>query len=154
MVQATREFIRRFSIMPWKVSRPWQRKSRKAAAAIDFDSSYCLPPAFDVGTFLAQYQNQLFPHPGVLQKASEEIILNTYLDHAERISEDFLRQVELFRARTNLCIASYLIYPGLGHTENLWRVLVEAEKAMAQFTGWENQGGQASGQARNLDLAA
>jgi 3',5'-nucleoside bisphosphate phosphatase len=123
-------------------------------AAIDFDSSYCLPPAFDVGTFLAQYQNQLFPHPGVLQKASEEIFLNTYLDHAERISEDFLRQVELFRARTNLCIASYLIYLGLGHTENLWRVLVEAEKAMAQFTGWENQGGQASGQARNLDLAA
>ena len=123
-------------------------------AAIDFDSSYCLPQAFDVGTFLAQYQNQLFPHPDVLQKVPEEIFLNTYLDHAERISEDFLQQVELFRVRTNLCIASYLIYLGLGHTENLWRVLVEAEKAMAQFTGWENQRRQASGQARNLDLAA
>jgi hypothetical protein len=93
-------------------------------------------------------------YPGVLQKASEEIYLNTYLDYADTIREDFLRPVELFRARTNLCIASYLISLGLGHTENLWRVLVEAEKAMAQFMGWENRGGQVSGQARNLDLAA
>ena len=32
------------------------------AAVIDFDSSMCMPPAFDVGTFLAQYRNQLLSY--------------------------------------------------------------------------------------------
>ncbi len=33
------------------------------AAAIDFESSLCLPPAFDVGCFLAQFQIQLSRAP-------------------------------------------------------------------------------------------
>ena len=45
----------------------------------------------------------------------------------------FGRQVELFRARTNLSIAAYLVKLGLGDSEDLWRVLVEAEKAVCNL---------------------
>jgi predicted metal-dependent phosphoesterase TrpH/aminoglycoside/choline kinase family phosphotransferase len=100
-------------------------------AAIDFDSSACLPPAFDVGTFLAQFRNQLFAYPHILREVPEEVFLNAYLAMSTVAGPDFLRQVELFRARTNLGIAAFLIKLGLGDSENLWRVLVEAERAMA-----------------------
>jgi hypothetical protein len=42
----------------------------------------------------------------------------------------FYRQVEIFRARTNLSIAAYLIKVGMGDSSNLWRVLVEAEQSL------------------------
>ena len=99
-------------------------------AAIDFDSSSCLPPAFDVGTFLAQFRNQLFAYPHILREVPEEVFLNAYLDASTVAGPDFLRQVELFRARTDLGIAAFLIKLGLGDSDNLWRVLVEAERAM------------------------
>jgi len=102
-------------------------------AAIDFDSSLRLPPAFDVGTFLAQFRNQLFTYPHILSEVPEEVFFNAYLSVSTVAGPDFLRQVELFRARTNLGIAAFLIKLGLGDSENLWRVLVEAESAMAQF---------------------
>jgi thiamine kinase-like enzyme/predicted metal-dependent phosphoesterase TrpH len=102
-------------------------------AAIDFNSSYCLPPAFDVGTFLAQFRNQLFPYPEILQAVPEGVFLDAYLSLAADKNGDFLRQVELFRARTDLSIAAFLIKLGLGESENLWRVLVEAEEALMQF---------------------
>jgi hypothetical protein len=102
-------------------------------AAIDFNSSDCLPPAFDVGTFLAQFRNQLFPYPEILQAIPEEVFLDAYLAAAKDKNGDFLRQVELFQARADLSIASFLIKLGLGESENLWRVLVEAEKALTQF---------------------
>ena len=101
-------------------------------AAIDFDSSLCLPPAFDVGTFLAQFRNQFIDYPRILAETGEEIFLNAYLDAAEDAGGDFPGQVELFRARTDLSIASYLVKLGLGDSENLWRVIVEAERAMSQ----------------------
>lgn len=99
-------------------------------AAIDFESSLCLPPAFDVGCFLAQFHNQLFPHGDILRDIPEEVFLDSYREASERLDDDFTIQVELFRARTNLSIAAYLIKLGLGDSENLWRVLVEAERAL------------------------
>lgn len=110
-------------------------------AAIDFDSSYCLPPAFDLGTFLAQFRNQLFNYPLILQNVPEELFLNAYFEVAEEANGNFLPQVDLFRARTNLGIASFLIKVGLGKSENLWRVLVEAEKSMAQLAAWLQSSG-------------
>jgi len=41
--------------------------------------------------------------------------------------------VELFRARANLSIASFLIRVGMGDSEDLWRVLVEAEQSLSQI---------------------
>ena len=102
-------------------------------AAIDFNSSFCLPPAFDVGTFLAQFRNQLLDYPEILQEIPEEVFLDAYMSAVKETGKGFLTEVELFRARTDLSIASFLIKVGLGESENLWRVLVEAETAMAQF---------------------
>ncbi len=99
-------------------------------AVIDFDSSYCLPPAFDVGTFLAQYRNQLFHREQVRQKAPEKIFLDTYLAFTGWNNRSFLSEVELFKARTCLSIASYLIKVGMGDSEDLWRVLVDGEQAL------------------------
>jgi hypothetical protein len=110
-------------------------RATRFIAAIDFESSLCLPPAFDVGTFLAQFRNQFFAHPEVLSRYSEELFLEGYLNAAEEPGENFHRLVELFRARTNLGIAAYLIKLGLGDSGNLWRVLVEAERAVLSATG-------------------
>jgi len=100
---------------------------------IDFDRSSCLPRAFDVGYFLAQFRNQLFDHPDVLRDTPEDVFLEAYLSIARQAGADFLNQVELFRARGDLGIASFLVQIGLGASENLWRVLVEAERALTRF---------------------
>jgi len=100
-------------------------------SAIDFENAQVCPRAFDVGTFLAQFRNQLFDAPGVLGRYREETFLDAYQRSAGDVPPDFLRQVELFRARTHLSIASYLIKVGMGTHPALWRVLVEAEKSLA-----------------------
>jgi 3',5'-nucleoside bisphosphate phosphatase len=102
-------------------------------AAIDFGSAYTMPPAFDVGTFLAQFNNQLYGRKEVYAKVDENVFLQKYLNEARQVDEDFLRQVEIFRARTSLSISYYLIKLKLGESENLWRVLVEAEHHLARF---------------------
>ncbi len=103
-------------------------------AAIDFESSLMLPPAFDVGCFLAQFRNQLFGHPEILAALPDELFLQAYEDETgSPLNDEFHRQLELFRARTNLSIAAYLIKVGLGESEELWRVLVEAERALTNL---------------------
>ncbi|WP_429886144.1 phosphotransferase [Geoalkalibacter halelectricus] len=99
-------------------------------AAIDFDSSLCMPQAFDLGTFVAQYRNQLYSHPQVRKKAPLEVFLDTYRGHAGT-QADFSNQVRLFQARTNLSIAAYLFKVRLGDSEDLHRVLVETEQCLA-----------------------
>ncbi len=111
----------------------YNRRDTLYTAVIDFDSSRCLPPAFDVGTFLAQFRNQFFSYPSILAKVPDDVFLNAYLQKSTVAGRDFLREVELFRARTNLNIAAYLIRLGLGDSENLWRVIVEAERAMIHY---------------------
>lgn len=99
-------------------------------AAIDFESSLRLPPAFDVGCFLAQFRNQFFPHGEILRDISPEEFLDAYREASGELDDDFQRQVDLFRARANMSIAAYLIKLGLGESEDLWRVLVEAEQSL------------------------
>lgn len=99
-------------------------------AAFDFASSYTMPPAYDVGTFLAQYRNQFFREPQVQEKVSPDIFLQTYLQESLVAGEEFHSGVELFKARTSLSICSFLIKVGLGDSENLWRVLLEGEKSL------------------------
>ncbi len=99
-------------------------------AAIDFDGSHVMLPSFDVGTFMAQFRNQFFHHAEVSRKVSEDLFLQSYLEAAEDRPVDFLSQVDLYKARTNMSIAYYLIKVGLGDSENLWRVLVEADQAL------------------------
>jgi len=106
-------------------------RSTLFVAAIDFESSLTAPPAFDVGCFLAQFRNQLFSHPHILSRLPDEIFLQAYEDEAGGLAPGFHRQVELFRARTNLSIAAYLIKVGMGESADLWRVLLEAEKSLS-----------------------
>ncbi|MBZ0155521.1 MAG: phosphotransferase [Alphaproteobacteria bacterium] len=109
-------------------------------AAIDFGSSYTLPPAFDIGTFLAQFRNQFHNERQVLSKVSEDVFLQAYLIEACNLDNDFLPQVEFFIARTSLSISYYLIKVGLGTSENIWRVLIEAGHSLARLAvhmkGW------------------
>ena len=65
--------------------------------AIDFGSSYQLPRAFDVGTFLAQYVNMFFRERQVQMHAPSDIFLRTYLDQTRDLEEDFLAQVSLYK---------------------------------------------------------
>jgi 3',5'-nucleoside bisphosphate phosphatase len=108
--------------------------SSRFVAAIDFGSSYTMPPAFDVGTFLAQFRNQFYGRKEVLAKVTEAVFLRKYLNEANQLDSDFLRQVEVFKARTSLSISYYLIKLKLGESENLWRVLVEAEHHLARLS--------------------
>ena len=108
--------------------------SSRFVAAIDFGSSYTMPPAFDVGTFLAQFRNQFYGMQEVHNKVSETVFLQKYLNEAKQLDHDFLRQVGVFRARTSLSIGYYLIKLELGGSENLWRVLVEAEHHLARLS--------------------
>lgn len=106
-------------------------RSTLFVAAIDFESSYLMPPAFDVGTFLAQYRNQLFPFAKILRDLPESFFFEAYQRESRELPADFGYQVSTFRARTNLSIAAYLIKLGRGDSEDLWRVLVEAEEALS-----------------------
>jgi thiamine kinase-like enzyme len=102
-------------------------------AAVDFEKSMVQPPALDVGYFLAQFRNQFYEHPEILRSYPERVFIDAYLENVDTRGADFLRKVHLFRARTHLSIASYLIGVGLGQTEKLWRVLVEAEHELAMY---------------------
>jgi len=109
--------------------------STRFVAAIDFGGgSYPMPPALDVGAFRAQLRNQFYDNRVVLENVSEDVFLRKYLAVASNPDDDFLRQVEVFMARASLSISYYLMKVGLGHSENLWRVLVEAEHHLARFS--------------------
>lgn len=101
-------------------------------AAIDFVNSASFPPSFDVGIFLAQFRNQLLDYPDILEEVPESVFVDAYAT-SFRVYEGFFKEVELFRARTDVSIMSYLISVGLGDSENLWRVLVEAERSLALY---------------------
>lgn len=103
-------------------------------AAIDLQSSYQLPRAFDVGTFLAQYVNMFFTQPHVQEHAPSDVFLQTYLQHADLPEDDFMEQVALFKARTSLSILYYLARVGMGPSPNFWRVMVEAERDLASIS--------------------
>lgn len=101
---------------------------------IDFDSSYLLPQAFDVGTFLAQYDNMFYKHRHIFDKASPDIFLETYENEIHQLPDTFRRQVRLFQTRTYLSILYYLAKVDMGESENFWTMLLYAEKSLASVT--------------------
>jgi hypothetical protein len=107
-----------------------ERASSWYLAAIDFAGSAVMPPALDVGCFLAQFSNQFHGFPGIRSNYPDELFLDAYTEAAGGVTDGFGRQVELFRARTNLSIAAYLIKVGLGESENLWRIILESEQML------------------------
>ncbi len=101
---------------------------------IDFASSYLLPQAFDVGTFLAQYDNMFYHHRHIFEKAPPELFLEVYEKEASPLPDTFRQQVPLFRTRTYLSILYYLAKVNMGDSENFWTMLLHAEKALASIS--------------------
>lgn len=99
-------------------------------AVIDFDSSYMLPRAFDVGTFLAQYTNMFFSLKEIQNYAPADVFLDTYLKTVNEPEADFVKQVNLYKARASLSILYYLAKVNLGDSENFFRIMIEAEKSL------------------------
>jgi hypothetical protein len=106
-------------------------RATQFVSAIDFESSYTAPRAFDVGCFLAQCENQLSQIPGLLVNRPGEIFLNAYRDASGNLPSDFASQVNAYRARADLSIASYLISVGKGDSDDLKRVMRDAGEALA-----------------------
>jgi predicted metal-dependent phosphoesterase TrpH len=106
-------------------------EGNECVTVIDFGSSYQLPRAFDVGTFLAQYVNMFFREREVQRHAPADLFLRAYLERAGPVEEDFLAQVNLYKARTCLSILYYLAKIQMGDSEQFWRILVEAERSLA-----------------------
>ncbi len=104
---------------------------------IDFDSSYVAPQAFDVGTFLAQYDNMFYNNRQIRRKAPPQLFLDTYLSEVEELPQDFRQQVQLFRARAYLSILYYLAKVDLGESENFWTILLDAEKILASISHFQ-----------------
>lgn len=100
-------------------------------AAIDFDSSYLLPRAFDVGSFLAQYDNMFFNNREIQLSIPSGIFLERYLENADSPEDDFIDQVHLFKARASLSILYYLAKVNLGESENFFRIMVGAERDLS-----------------------
>jgi hypothetical protein len=107
-----------------------ERASSWYLAAIDFEGSAVMPPAFDVGCFLAQFSNQLHGFTEIRSAYPDDLFLDAYTEAVGGLPDGFVRQVELFRARINLSIAAYLIKVGLGESDNLWRILLEIEQTL------------------------
>jgi 3',5'-nucleoside bisphosphate phosphatase len=108
------------------------------AAAVDFQSSYQLPHAYDAGTFLAQYENQLRSYPYILEHAPPGMFLSAYAAASGCLPDRFRTQVELFKARTALSIIHYLVKVGLGESDNLREVLLSAEKSLIRVEAEES----------------
>jgi len=108
-------------------------KNEEYLAAIDFNSSYQLPRAFDVGTFLAQYKNMFFDTPEMYLKAKPEIFFDEYVRLSKDLPESFYAQVQLYKARASLSIIYYLVKVGKGDSENFWTVMVETERSLADY---------------------
>ncbi len=102
--------------------------------AIDFDSSHVVHQAFDVGTFLAQYDNMFYHNRSIFKKAPAELFFETYLHEVDDVPKEFRQQVHLFRTRAYLSILYYLAKVNMGDSENFWNILLDAEKSLAFFS--------------------
>jgi aminoglycoside phosphotransferase (APT) family kinase protein/predicted metal-dependent phosphoesterase TrpH len=102
-------------------------------AAVDFDDSCCMPPAFDVGSMLVQMRNQFFTHPEALLHAPAELFLQHYQLAGGAVDGLFAAEVELFQARADLSIAYYLLKVGKGYSADIWRVIIDADRRLARL---------------------
>ena len=85
-------------------------------SVIDFGSGLMFPRSFDVGYFLSQFQSQFYAYPEILEYYSQADFIDTYTKESTDIPVDFMDQVNLFKIRANLSIASYLIKVAKGES--------------------------------------
>jgi hypothetical protein len=93
-------------------------------SVIDFGSAMLFSPAFDVGYFLEQFENQLRSHPRALDAYRREDFIAHYLEEASVPDRDeFLHRVNLFRIRAGLSIGAFLIKVGKGGSNDMDRLI-------------------------------
>jgi len=97
-------------------------------SVIDFDSAILMPKAFDVGYFIAQFIYQFHKTPDILKEYNQELFVNFYKESAQHLHKNFDSQVEIFKARAFLSIASFLIRVGKGQGSNMKYVFLQLEK--------------------------
>ena len=88
-------------------------------SVIDFNSSLLFHPAFDVGYFLSQFNNQFSAFPALLEQYHEERFIETYRQESEQFDNRFPALIDMFKLRANLSIASYLIKVGKGESPEM-----------------------------------
>lgn len=99
-------------------------------SVIDFDSTILMPAAFDVGYFLAQFSSQM---EELNKKYPQKYFLDAYIKEAGGTTEDFLSNVDFFKIRANLSIASFLVKVGLGDGEQMKSIVSDYSKIKKKF---------------------
>jgi aminoglycoside phosphotransferase (APT) family kinase protein len=93
-------------------------------SVIDFGNAMLFSPAFDVGYFLEQFQNQLRSYPRLIKAYRAEEFTALYMDEAHVPDRDeFLSRVNMFRIRAGLSIGAFLIRVGKGDSEDMGELM-------------------------------
>lgn len=95
-------------------------------SVIDFNNSMIFLPAFDVGYFLAQFSSQFSSLGEITKRYKEDIFLNTYLSNSSLKHNDLEKQVNLFKIRANLSIASFFIKVGKGQSKEMSDLILKS----------------------------
>lgn len=103
-------------------------------SVIDFDNSILYPKAYDVGYFISQYLYQFYKMPYVMKEYQEEDFLKAYMAKTEGLPKNFKLQVELFKLRANLSIASFLIKVGKGVGEDMEFVMKASSSIFSKIS--------------------
>jgi len=105
--------------------------STRFISVIDFGSVISAPRAFDVGYFLSQFRSQFMADERVTQAYPEDDFVSAYLADCAGIDKgSFREEVEFFKIRANLSIASFLIKVGKGTSREMVDVM---SRSMAVF---------------------
>jgi len=122
--------------------------STQFISVIDFASVILHHPSFDIGYFIAQFENQFFLKEKILASMNEENFIKTYLDQlaiaksrnggAPFILSDgqkaqFTALVNFFKIRAYLSISSYLIKVGKGESPEVKQAVEKSKAIMAQY---------------------
>lgn len=108
-----------------------QDPDTRFVSVIDFEKHIGFLPAFDVGYFLAQYDNQFAGLPEIRARYNPAVFLDAYRAAAGPAAPDFDRQVALSALRGNLSIAGYLIKVGKGESPEMDAVIHRSQGLLA-----------------------
>lgn len=92
-------------------------------SVIDFDSSFLFSRAFDIGYFLSQFKYQLRTYPHILEYCTESSFIEAYTHNTHSIAKELYREIDLFKIRANLSIASFLIKYGKGESQEMDEII-------------------------------
>lgn len=107
-------------------------------SVIDFGSAVTHAPAFDIGYFLSQFENQFFGERKILGDFTQADFIAAYIDELpagarRNARKELPAQAELFKARANLSIAAFLIKLGKGESPETTAAVKKSLKIIAKL---------------------